>query len=279
MEKTVEQIKAEANQFISEVSNLEISMEASRRSKEQLERTINQLIKDNENNAEALDIATHAVEILRAVSDETVKSAYSFLAESINKSLKKMFMNTTRQIELKESTFRGQYPQLDIILHVGNGKTRSLKTDSGHGVAQIISLLSILSLIVLTESRRILVMDEIVSGVSVHNRKVISDILWTFTEIGFQFIVNEHGFVPKGARVYTLEMTADVSHIKNTYICKDGVFLQGSDQNYDYSESDNSTNKADDDEINYDGEGELIEEPEEVHEMDDLVASGAVLSI
>ena len=113
---------------------------------------------------------------------------------------------------------------------VGNGKVRSLKADSGHGLAQVISLLSILSLIVITGSRRILVMDEVISGLSVNNRRIITDILWTFTQIGFQFIVNDHGFIPKGSKVFHLEMQGDVSHIKDTYIEGEGVYLQGQGQ-------------------------------------------------
>jgi hypothetical protein len=121
-------------------------------------------------------------------------------------------------------------------------------------------------------------MDEIISGVSVHNRYVISDILWTFTEIGFQFIVNEHGFVPKGAKVYTLEMTADVSHIKNTYICRDGVYLQGHDKNYDYS--DQSNQNTDSDTIIPDEPDVFVSEtPESVQELNEEIAAGAVLSI
>lgn len=156
-----------------------------------------------------------------------------------------MFTKTTRKIELKESLRNNQYPQLKIILHVGNGKTRSLKNDSGHGLAQIVSLLSILSLIVITGSRRILVMDEILSGLDVHNRQVVNDILWTFTEIGFQFIVNEHGFVPENSRVYHLEMVGDVSNIKQTYIATSGVYLQSDGKtDFDYSEVDDIIAKS-----------------------------------
>jgi hypothetical protein len=277
MEKTVEQLKLEADQFIKVVSNLEIENEAARRSKEQFEKTINQLMLDNKNNKEAMDIATHAIEILREVSDEAVSNAYGFLTKSLNTALARMFTDTTRQIELKESTLRGQYPQLEVILHVGNGKTRSLKSDSGHGVAQIISLLSVLSLIVITESRRILVMDEIISGVSVHNRQVISDILWTFTEIGFQFIVNEHGFVPKGAKVYHLEMKANVSKVKSSYISKNGVYLQGNNKNYDYSEQTEVTETSDEEFV--DNTGEIIEELNNLKDLTSEIEAGAILSI
>lgn len=232
------ELRQSVNNFINVVNQIEISNQASIKSKQSLETTIEALVKNNEDNREALDIATHAIEIIRKVSDEAVSQAYGFLEQSLNTALARMFEHTTRKIEIHEFTRNGQYPQLELKLHVGNGKIRSLKSDSGHGLAQIVSLLSILSLIVITGSRRILVMDEIISGLSVHNRKIVNDILWSFTEIGFQFIVNDHGFIPEGSSVYHLEMVGDVSGVKQHYIASKGVYLQGNpDKQYDYSES------------------------------------------
>ena len=237
MNTNVLELRREANSLLSVINQIELENAAAIKSRESMENTIKQLMEANVNNKEALDIATHAIEILRKISDESVGNAYGFLEQNLNETLKRMFVNTTRKIEIKESIRANQYPQLELILHVGNGKTRSLKTDSGHGIAQIVSLLSILSLIVITGSRRILVMDEVISGVSVHNRKIINDILWTFTQIGFQFIINDHGFVPENSHVYHLEMVGDVSGVKQHYIAKRGVYLQGNpDGDYDYGE-------------------------------------------
>lgn len=238
MTLNIEQLEMQVNQFIQKVDAIEIENTATIKSRQTLESTIEQLRNENKNNKEALDIASHAIEILRNVSDETVGKAYRFLEQSLNNALEKMFKNTTRRIELKESLQRGQYPQLSVILHVGKNKTRSLKNDSGHGIMQIVSLLSILCLIVITGSRRIVVMDEIISGLDVENRKIVNDIMWTFTEIGFQFIVSEHGFVPEGSKVYVLEMVGDVSGVKQSYIAKKGVYLQGKIDN-PYSEDSN----------------------------------------
>lgn len=220
-------LKLEIDQFLKSVQQVEITQAANIRARNQLEQNIQELIDKNVGNREALDIATHAIEILRQVSDEAVSKAYKFLEENLNAALARMFVNTTRHITLREYTRNNQYPQLEIELTVAGGKKRSLKADSGHGLAQIVSLLSILSLIVITNSRRIMVMDEIISGLSVHNREIVTDILWTFTEIGFQFIVNEHGYVPKGSKVYHLEMVGDVSGVKETYIEQEGVYLNG----------------------------------------------------
>lgn len=218
-------LREDIGKFLDVVGEIELNQAASIKSRQHLEATIEKLVAENKENKEALDIATHAIEILTKVSDEAVSEAYKFLEESLNAALERMFTKTTRKIRLREFTRQNQYPQLEIELTVANGKKRSLKSDSGHGLAQIVSVLSILSLIVITNSRRIMVLDEVLSGLSVHNRKIVTDILWTFTQIGFQFIVNEHGYIPKGAKVYHLEMVADVSSVKDTYIEETGVYL------------------------------------------------------
>lgn len=236
MSTSTMELRNRANLLLNEIHNLEIQQAGVIHSREKIEKTILEYKERAKNDKEALDIATHAIEILRQVSDESVGKAYEFLEKSLNTSLARMFENSTRKIKIKEWTRNNQYPQLELELEVGNGIKRSLKTDSGHGLAQIVSLLSILSLIVITKSRRILVMDEVISGLSVHNRKVVNDILWSFVEIGFQFIINDHGFVPEGAHVYHLEMVGDVSHVKQHYIATKGVYLQGGNNDkYDYS--------------------------------------------
>ena len=248
-----------ANTFINVVNQIELENAAAIRSRKHLEDSINQIMEDNKGNKEALDIATHAIEILRKISDESVGKAYKFLQESLNTALAKMFANTTRKIEIKEYLRQNQYPQLELVLHVGNNKVRSLKTDSGHGLAQIVSLLSILSLIVITGGRRILVMDEVISGLSVRNRQIVSDILWSFTEIGFQFIVNDHGFIPEGSHVYHLEMVGDVSGVKQHYIAKTGTYLQGGgDKAYDENKG-TEANESDTDGSNMSDTNDTVE--------------------
>lgn len=213
--------------FINEVEQLEINQKAALKSKESLENQLNNLVNKKNIAVENLDIAANAVTILRTISDDAVQQSYEFIQDSLNTALERIFEKTTRKIKLKESTFKGQYPQLEIELTVENGIKRSLKSDSGHGLMQIVSLLCVLSLIVITNSRRFLVIDEVLSGLSGKSRKVVDDILWTFTEIGFQFVVNEHGFVPKGSKVIYLEMNSGVSSVANEYIAEEGVYLMG----------------------------------------------------
>ena len=254
----IAEIREQASKFIMVTEEIEKEQAANLRARKKLEESIQSLVDKNTTNKEALDIVTHAIEILRQVSDEAVAKAYKFLEESLNSALERIFSHTTRKIRLKEYTRNNQYPQLELELTVASGKKRSLKTDSGHGLAQIVSLLSILSLIVLTNGRRVFVMDEIISGLSLQSREIVTDILWNFTEIGFQFIITEHGYVPKGAKVYELEMVGDVSSVKNSYIEEKGVYLNIDTFKHNNPEGEVIINSNKTIEVNKDNNGEEL---------------------
>lgn len=215
------------NSYINSVEQLEINQKASLKQKEQLESQIAQLLKNKNIASENLDIAANAVAVLRLVSDDAVQQSYKFIQDSVNGTLERIFSKSTRKIQLKEGTFRNQYPQLEIELYVEGGKTRSLKSDSGHGLMQIISLLCVLSLIVITGSRRLLVLDEVLSGLSAKSRMIVCEVLWAFTSIGFQFVLNEHGLIPENSYVVHLETSNAISSIKETYIAETGTYLDG----------------------------------------------------
>lgn len=214
-----------AIQFINAVDSIELEQRANIKTKEKLLKDAEELVKRAELKQEELDVVTNAISILRIVSDNSVKESYDYITESINSALSRIFNESVRRIRLQESTLKGQYPQLEVILEVGDGIERSLKFNSGHGLTQVISLLCILTIIVITKSRRLLVMDEILSGLSDNTREIIAEIMWTFTEIGFQFIVCEHGFIPKGAKVYEIKNVNDLGRVENTYIEDEGLYI------------------------------------------------------
>lgn len=217
-------IKDRVKQFIKQADELEVRQLANIKTKERLEASIQKIVEEAKLTAEELEIVTNAVNILHQISDEAIQKSYQFIADNINAALERIFTNTTRKIRLREYT-RGQYPQLEVELIVEGGKTRTLRADSGHGIMQIISLLCILCIIVITKSRRTLWMDEILSGLSAKSRMIVSEILWSFAEIGFQFVISEHGFVPKGAKVYKLRMENGISRVEDEYIEQNGVYL------------------------------------------------------
>lgn len=216
------------DRFVEEVNSIEIKVMSLEQTKKNLIETVNNLKEQNKICADDLDVLTNAVTILRDTSDEAVKETYRFIEENLNIALERIFADSVRKIKLVESTRMGLYPQLDIELTVENGRKRQLE-ESGHGLSQIVSWLSILCIIVITGSRRLFIMDEVLSGLSARARSIVTDIMWTFSEIGFQFVTCERGFIPKGANVVELKLTNGVASVRQTYIEENGVYLGGSE--------------------------------------------------
>ena len=218
-----------ASEYIEKVEQLEALNKANERNREQLKKSIVKYNELRDKAATDLDITINAINILTVLSNNAVNQSYKFIEESVNSALAKIFENSERKIILKESVFRGQYKQLEIELHVEGGKVRSLKADSGHGLMQIVSLLCVLSLIVITGSRRLLVLDEVLSGLSASSRRIISDVLVAFSDIWVEFVIKEHGLIPKGSRVVKLAVSNGVSSVSETYIEESGVYLDSTD--------------------------------------------------
>lgn len=215
-----------SNTLIKGIVNLEDGQRATMRQKEQLLKEIDQFEMDKQIKAKDLDIILNAVTILREVSDNSVKQSYKFITDNINIALSRVFENSVRSIELVESTRSGQYPQLDVVLKVEGGIKRSMAL-SGHGIAQIVSILIVLCLVALTGSRRFIAMDEVLSGLSAESRMAMSDVLEAFKAIGFQFIMCEHGFAPRSSHVYEMKMEAGVSNVCKHYITEEGIYING----------------------------------------------------
>ena len=192
-----------------------------------------------EKEKQEVDVLENALALLTKISDNTVKDNYKFIEDNINAALKRVFPDRLREIKLNEY-MRGAYPQLEFKMYVGKDKRgndifRTIKSDSGHGVAQMVSILSLLSLIVISGQRRLLVLDEMTSGMSGNTREVFDSILWAFTDIGFQFILVDHGYIPRGAKVYVLESQNDIGRVVNEYIEQNGVYNEGTREKSNYS--------------------------------------------
>lgn len=215
------------NKLIARVDRLEAKQVATEEQRTRLSNSIDTTKRKLDAVTADLEEVVQAVQLLQIVSDSAVHKSYAFIEDSVNSALERIFVNSERKIQLKETAFRGQYPQLEIQLFVEGGRTRSLKLDSGHGLMQIISLLCVLCLIVITGSRKLLVLDEVLSGLSAKSRIIVCEIMETFTQIGFQFVINEHGLIPKGSYVIHLEAHNGISNVKEEYIEENGVYLDG----------------------------------------------------
>lgn len=219
---------ADIEEYINKIDKIEMDNKVLAETKKTLEVEIQRFMQGKDKSEEDLLVVTGAVNILREISDESIKLSYEFIENQLNSALFRIFPHRNLKIKLKEKSFKEIYPQLELELIDGD-KIRSLKSDSGHGVVQIVSLLCILSIIVITGARRILLLDEVLSGLSSRSLSIIGQILKSFTEIDFQFIINEHGFILDGAQVVHLENKDGGSTIKKSYIAKKSTFLDNVD--------------------------------------------------
>lgn len=217
------------------IDNLVVEQQSRIKQKESYERSIAEYNKKLMKISEEINVLGGALELLQGISDDSIKSSYEFMEESINSALKQIFPDKVRTIKINESP-RGTYPQLRMELLVENKEKRSLKLCTGHGVLQVISLLSNMCLITITGKRRFILLDEVVSGMSANTLSVIEEILYAFSEIGFQYLIIEHGYIPKGSMVYVLVNENGVGRIKRKFIEKNGVYLDGKKSKEDWED-------------------------------------------
>lgn len=208
------------------IDKLILDQQAKIKTKQILEDSITRYKESIMTNSKSLDVVVNALELLREISDDSVSNSYKYIEKNINDALKRIFPDRVRHITLDESR-RGNYPQLEIQLTVEDGISRSLQSCTGHGVTQVISLLSNMCLIVINGGRRFLVIDEVMSGMSGNTLAVMTDVLKAFAEIGFQYIIVEHGYIPVGSKVIVIESVNGVGGIANEYTEEKGVYMEG----------------------------------------------------
>ena len=165
------------------------------------------------------DTTQSAMDLISQVAEATIGNATTYLVESVNSTLERVFQGHGRYIQLREYK-RGNSPQLEVEIYSSNGIKRSVEDGVGTGIAQIIGLLLNLGLIVLMNKRRIVILDEYLTGLHQEAWDILSEIILAFTEIGFQFLIVEHGDtkVIPGARVYVLQQENNYTKIVDSYI-------------------------------------------------------------
>lgn len=204
-------------QIGSSIETLKTALQVQEFRKQQVER-LRELAAEAE--AKALDLEKEQVLVEKALrliieaGDFIAEDSYRFVMRSVNSLLDKMFTDCDRKVRLTQKMV-GKNPTL-MVQVIADGETRDL-SESGHGIAQIVSLVCIVCLIVLNGSRRFIALDEVLNGVAEQNRPALSEALWAFTEIGFQFVVSDHAFIPDGAKVYNIRNIDGVSSVESVY--------------------------------------------------------------
>lgn len=160
-----------------------------------------------------------AQQLLTTVSDANTTAVLDYITGIINKTLGELFPHDSRRIYLEKSMYQGQHAHINIKLTGTNGKTRDLTLQSGTGLRQVISFLFVLSLIEIRKGRRLLIADELLSGLHPEAKRIVKDIISIFAEEGFQFAFVEYGVNDLG-KVYLVEKPGAVA----TVTPMDGVY-------------------------------------------------------
>lgn len=160
-----------------------------------------------------------AQQLLTTVSDSNTTAVLDYITGIINKTLGELFPHDSRRIYLEKSMYQGQHAHINIKLTGTNGKTRDLTLQSGTGLRQVISFLFVLSLIEIRKGRRLLIADELLSGLHPEAKRIVTDIISIFASEGFQFAFVEYGVNDLG-KVYLVEKPGAVA----TVTPMDGVY-------------------------------------------------------
>lgn len=160
-----------------------------------------------------------AQQLLTTVSDANTTAVLDYITGIINKTLGELFPHDSRRIYLEKTMYQGQHAHINIKLTGTNGKTRDLTLQSGTGLRQVISFLFVLSLIEIRKGRRLLIADELLSGLHPEAKRITTDIIKIFAEEGFQFAFVEYGVNDLG-KVYLVEKPGAVA----TVTPMDGIY-------------------------------------------------------
>ena len=153
-----------------------------------------------------------AQQLLATVSDENTTAVLDYITSIINKTLGELFPHDNRRIYLEKSMFGGQHPHINIKLTGTDGHVRDIQLQTGTGLRQVISFLFILSFIEVRKERRLLIMDEILSGLHPEAKRIVTDIIQIFAEEGFQFAMVEYGVNDLG-KIYLVEKPNKVATV------------------------------------------------------------------
>lgn len=188
------------SEYTARIQKLRYDVEARDNSAKQAE-SIKQNILDLEKQYVTM---LEAQQLLSTVSEENSNKVLSYITSVINRALAELFPHDTRRIFLEKKLHNGQYPHINVVLETAEGRQRDLTLQSGTGLRQVISFLFTLSLIEIRKGRRILIMDELLSGLHKEAKAVVKRIMEIFAEEGFQFIMVEYGIDDLG-KIYLVE--------------------------------------------------------------------------
>lgn len=161
----------------------------------------------------------NAQKLLSTVSDDNTEATLLFVTGVINKALAEIFKGDTRRIHLTKKLYAGSKPHIVAELENSKGEKIDMSIQSGTGLRQIVSVLFVICLIEIRKGRRLLILDERLSGLHKEAKRILSEIIKIFSEGGFQFIFVEYALNDLG-KLYNVEKPGDEARV---YALEDGT--------------------------------------------------------
>lgn len=174
---------------------------------------------------EKIGVYEGANKLLNAVSDKTLGAMLDTVTSAVNNVLAEMFRNSgdTYEIRLVKGLYAGRIAHMKLEL-MQNGNPRDLNLQSGDGIKQVISFLFITLLISVSGGRRLIIMDEVLNGLSPEAAEgAVAALFKTFAKSGFQFIMVDQGRYNPGSAID--DITEYVTIVKNDSTSR--VFAEG----------------------------------------------------
>lgn len=153
-----------------------------------------------------------AQKLLSTVSDDNTEATLQFVSGVINKALSEIFKSDTRRIYLTKKLYAGSKPHIVVELENGKAEKIDLTVQSGTGLRQIISVLFVICLIEVRKGRRLVILDERLSGLHKEAKRILSEIIKIFAEGGFQFIFVEYSLNTLG-KLYSVEKPGNEARV------------------------------------------------------------------
>lgn len=160
--------------------------------KENIYKKLEELNKELEANGKTLDDMIRAATILGNVADENTQFFLKKITDIINSALAKMFIEDKRKIYIKQEMYKNVYPHFKVELETEDGQKRTF-SQSGTGLAQVISFLFSVCLIDARKGRKIIVLDEVLNGLHPDAKRTIKALITNVLSNRFQFVMVEYG--------------------------------------------------------------------------------------
>lgn len=172
--------------------------------RESNKKKIKELLEYNVKNKKEVNILTDVQRVLSTISDDNLSKTLDYVTDIINKALGEIFKGDTRRVKLNKELYAGKHSHINLELITGDGHIRDISLQAGTGLRQTISFLYTLAMIEIQGGRKLLVMDELLSGVHPKAKEVLLDLMKIFAEGGFQFVMVEYGVNDFG-KMYLVE--------------------------------------------------------------------------